>query len=243
MSEQECAWPLPVVEKNTDGRAGRNKVTVGQGFGRLQVVEILSAIASANKTKECRCICSCGNEKITNITYVNVGETKSCGCLKADTNVERCTTHGQSPASGPTKTYMLWASMVGRCTNDRNPKYADYGGRGITVCDRWLKFDNFLQDMGEKPNSLSLERVDNDIGYCPENCKWATIAEQNHNKRNNTLSWDIVREIRASDLGYKELAERFNIYHSTIGKVFRNEIWVDPDYQPTKRKSGVKPRV
>jgi hypothetical protein len=96
------------------------------------------------------------------------------------------TTHGQSRSrlTGrvATPTYWIWAQMIQRCTNPRHKDWARYGGRGITVCDRWLKFENFLADMGARPDGLSIERRDNSKGYGPGNCTWATALEQRHNQ-------------------------------------------------------------
>lgn len=83
-----------------------------------------------------------------------------------------------------TPTYMSWMSMKSRCNNPNNVSYKNYGGRGITVCKRWYNFKNFYEDMGQKPNGLSLDRIDNDGNYEPSNCKWSTWVEQNNNKRN-----------------------------------------------------------
>jgi hypothetical protein len=233
----EYNWPLPIVPKNSDGRAGKNKVTVGQVFGRLQVISLLGENAKGGGTK-CSCACSCGTVKVVKAAYLNTGETRSCGCLRVDTTIARSTKHGHSPASGASKTYWVWAEMVARCTNKKHKRYLGYGGRGVFVCEPWLKFSGFVKDMGEKPEGLSIERIDNNGGYEPSNCRWATIAEQCHNKRNNSLSWGIVKTLRALDLPYKELEKRFGIYHGTIGKVKRNEIWVDPDYVPSHSIKG-----
>jgi hypothetical protein len=96
------------------------------------------------------------------------------------------TVHGHSRKRGErtgTTTYYIWAAMLQRCTNPRNKDWKLYGGRGITVCERWLSFSNFLADMGEKPDGLSVDRINVDGNYEPDNCRWATAHEQAHNKR------------------------------------------------------------
>lgn len=91
--------------------------------------------------------------------------------------------HGHSYEGRRTRTYKAWAQMKTRCLNKNFRCYSGYGGRGITICERWLDFENFLEDMKECPIGLTLERIDNDEGYQPGNCKWATQGEQNHNQR------------------------------------------------------------
>ncbi|KKL61320.1 hypothetical protein LCGC14_2196500 [marine sediment metagenome] len=100
---------------------------------------------------------------------------------------ETQTKHGHNRRGKVSKTYMTWAGMMQRCYNLKDKSYPRYGGRNIKVCARWFEFENFLEDMGEKPEGLTLERVDNSKGYTPDNCKWATIIEQANNKRNNHL--------------------------------------------------------
>jgi hypothetical protein len=94
-------------------------------------------------------------------------------------------THGMSGGRGrkPSRAYQAWANMKQRCNNPNHPSYADYGGRGITVCERWADFSAFHVDMGDPPPGLSLDRIDNDRGYGPDNCRWATQIEQQHNRR------------------------------------------------------------
>ena len=155
----------------------------GMKFGRLTAIE-----PSENRGRGrviWRCICECGNE--TNALNYNLlnGHTLSCGCLRKERQIEANTKHRMSKS----RLYRTWAHMKDRCQNPHIRNYADYGGRGITVCDDWKDFENFAKwalQNGYKPN-LTIERIDNDKGYFPDNCRWATSYEQASNKRSNHL--------------------------------------------------------
>ena len=108
------------------------------------------------------------------------GDTKSCGCLRRAVTASLKMTHGISHKSG---TYDIWVLMRQRCNNPKATGYAHYGGRGVTVCRRWDKYTNFLMDMGERPDGLTLDRIDPHGNYEPTNCRWATWTTQNRNKR------------------------------------------------------------
>ena len=155
----------------------------GEKIGKWNVIEK----DINNKTKDLRyiCRCECGNIKSVTGTSLNNGKSKSCGCstLQAIASAKR--THGMS---GTTE-YNIWHKMKSRCTNKNEINYSDYGGRGITVCDRWINsFENFIKDMGKRPSpSHTIDRINNDDGYCPENCRWATPIEQASNKSNSFL--------------------------------------------------------
>jgi len=101
--------------------------------------------------------------------------------------VRQLTKHGHNTKNGTTATYLSWRGMIQRCTDPNFKQYKDYGGRGITVCQRWENFTNFLEDMGERPSRLTLDRIKNDKGYCKSNCRWATRKQQARNRQNNRL--------------------------------------------------------
>lgn len=156
---------------------------ISERFGRLLVVR------EGNRRGYKRywvCMCDCGNETEVYQNSLKNGDTKSCGCYNKDKASARRTTHGMSTS----KIYRVWAGMIKRCTNPNDSHYIDYGGRGIKVCDRWLdSFENFYEDMGERPEGFTLDRVNNDKNYSPENCRWVTKEEQVRNqrkKKNNT---------------------------------------------------------
>lgn len=157
---------------------------LGKKFGKWLVIK-RAAPSSTKRGVNWLCRCECGSELVRRGTQLRYAEKKgvnqscqSCGATYGNTK------HGFSR----TPEYKAWIGLIDRCTNPSNQAYKHYGDRGIGVCERWIKFDNFFEDMGERPSKKhSLDRIDNSMGYSMENCRWATSKTQNRNKRGNHL--------------------------------------------------------
>jgi hypothetical protein len=163
------------------GRPPKSQLdAVGKVFNRLLVV----AVEGRNSRSQLlvKCVCACGAEINARYAHFKSGSIKSCGCLMRELGAARQRTHGQSES----RTYRAWAAMKNRCYNASNPAYKDWGGRGIKVCERWLgSFENFYEDMGERPPRMSLDRRESSGNYAPDNCRWATSKQQANNRRGN----------------------------------------------------------
>lgn len=162
------------------------------------------------------CQCECGTKKDVRHSHLVSGSTHSCGCS--------WTTHGMSRS----KEYKIWDSMVRRCHNPSHKAFPDYGGRGITVCEKWRSFDGFFEDMGLKPAGMSIERINNSLGYSKENCKWATIVEQSRNRRSTKLTEedaDRIRILSKTGASQSDIAAQFGVTRSAIGHVVSGSTW------------------
>lgn len=167
-----------------------------QKFGRLTVLKF-----SHNKSRGryiWECICECGTIKLIDSQHLRYGRSKSCGCLSKEVTSLRRTTHGMSE----TKLYKIWTSIKNRCFNKNDSTYGRYGGRGITICKDWMEFTNFKKDMQPTyKEGLTIDRIDNSGNYDPSNCRWATVKEQNRNRRSNVIYNGICAADASKKLG------------------------------------------
>lgn len=152
----------------------------GRKFGMFTIIDFESR---ENLKTKWKCLCDCGNIFIVDGGNIHNGHTKSCGCLRKEVTSKRLSTHRRSRTSE----YRIWGAMKDRCYNPNTKNYSDYGCRGIKICDRWkYSFENFIEDIGFKPTkNHSIDRINNDLDYSKENCKWSTKKKQNNNKRTN----------------------------------------------------------
>lgn len=170
-----------------------------------------------NHSVRYECRCACGNEVVAYKSMIVNGRQKSCGCLKRERIIAASTVHGlhQHPL------YHTWKNMWQRCTNPNNPKYPRWGGRGITVCERWRSFENFLADVGERPPGMTLDRRDNNGNYDPDNWRWATPAEQAANTRNLKLTPEVVAQVHvltAQGMTMTAIGTQLGLNRHTVAK-------------------------
>lgn len=205
------------------------KNILGAKYGNWTVTEY--AGKTKNGTTKWLCYCGlCGEFGIVNASSLNRGRSSSCGCERTKDFVKRSTKHGMFGSSE----YSIWNGMIGRCYRKSTSSYPRYGGRGITVCDRWLEsFENFYSDMGPRPSKdHSIERTDNDGNYDPSNCVWATQKQQVSTK-STTRKFDIDGDF----LTIKEIAEKTGIEYKTLRSRINNGMTIDKAISIPKRKA------
>lgn len=176
---------------------------LGKRCGHLTVV---ARAQSASRHAHWLCLCTCGRQSIVDGCNLRSGHTTSCGCRQG----ERSIVHGANRRGRRSPEYSVWAGMRARCFNENSPSFKDYGGRGISVCDRWNDFETFLLDMGPRPTKKhTIERRNNNEGYSPDNCMWATKDVQARNRRARKLRTHCVRG---------HLLDHGNVYVRPSGK-------------------------
>lgn len=182
-----------------------HKNLTGKRFGRLEVICRVGTGPGRSALWECRC--DCGRIIKTTAHSLRICGTKSCGCLQKETVRAIMTKHGMYQSA----TYGIWEGVISRCNNPNNHAYNYYGGRGITVCDRWKSFENFLIDMGERPGRKTIDRINVNGDYEPGNCRWASMKEQRRNCRNT-----VFYEFNGQKKILPDWAEEFGINMGTV---------------------------
>lgn len=209
-------------------------------FGRLVALERLNPIKPRDGYRWL-CICDCGHTCIRRTRTLRYDDNviKSCGCYVSDLNKQkpkiRPSTNIKHGANlrGRTAEYVTWSSMIQRCTNNKNVSYPLYGGRGINVCDPWLQsFECFLNDMGKKPSHKhSIDRINNDLGYFKENCKWSTQKEQSKNQRRSVLIL-----INSEKLTAEEARIKYGVPERTLYRWAKDSNGADLYFKVVERK-------
>lgn len=179
----------------------------GMTFGRLTVVSRSSTELGCTRWL---CRCACGNSRVTFAKQLRDGRTKSCGCLRRETTAQRRTTHGHSSGE-MSPTYVSWCSMIGRTNKTFLSKRKNKCYLGISVCERWRVFENFLADMGMRKEGTTLDRIDGTRGYEPGNCRWATKQEQSLNR-----SSVVFRDINDKRISIKTIARTLRMTESAV---------------------------
>lgn len=188
---------------------GKKLDLAGKTFGRLTVAAECDE-RSNDGLVMWSCRCACGNEVKAKGASLKKGDTRSCGCSRIDhlrALGEIQSTHGMSN----TRIYQVWRGMMKRCHSETDPGYSNYGGRGISVCERWHSFEAFYRDMGLPPFGMSIDRIDNNAGYSPENCRWATPKEQANNRRTS-----IRVSVDGEQMSIAEVSSRYGVPLPTL---------------------------
>lgn len=196
-------------------RAYRIDLT-NQRFGRLVAIRPLTPEDNHYKRglRKWLCQCDCGNTTFATTSDLRNGHSTSCGRYRYERASEcltRLKQENQNYGLTKTKAYRSWISMMSRCYNQKMIYYKHYGGRGIKVCQRWHEYKHFLEDMGQPANNMTLDRIDNNGDYTPDNCRWATRKEQGNNRRTN-----LYVSYQGQKLSAMQFSEKFNLKYSHV---------------------------
>ena len=206
----------------------KKEIHIGDKFGKLTVIENAGSVDGSIVWK---CLCDCGKEHNVTTRALNSGQIKSCGCLKHEVGIPK-----RKYNKRDRKLYFRWSNIRGRCYNPNDPAYKNYGGRGIKMCTEWendfFAFRDWAIENGYD-ESLSIDRIDNDKGYSPENCRWVNAKKQSNNRRSNR-----VIEINGIKKSMSEWCDEYNINYSTVQNRIYRYGWNDVDaiITPIRRK-------
>lgn len=220
----------------------------GKRFGRLTAIEIVGRTICPNGTRQTmwRCKCDCGNE--TTVKYIALvsGNTKSCGCGEKENKLANMRNAWENNRKSVGKhflgcleehpLYKTWKTMLTRCYNPNSMSYKHYGGRGIKVCERWSGengFENFVNDMGERPNGTTLDRIDVNSAYCPENCRWATTEQQMNNRTDNSR---VILD--GESITCSQLCRRYGFYYTYVTHLIHDGVDVNEVIRRALRPNG-----
>lgn len=209
---------------------GRERNLPGDKYHRLVLVEEAPEQTVQASWRRWLCKCDCGTTRFVLLNHLRGGRSRSCGCLLTEILSNR-RTHGMDG----TRTHTIWTNIIQRCTNPNYKHWGNYGGRGISLCPEWNNsFEAFLKDMGECPEGLSIDRIDNNLGYSPSNCRWATTTQQARNQRSNRLvsyrghNICLAEAVEVAGLPYDRVHARLNQLGWPISRALESSDFSDP---------------
>ena len=216
----------------------------GQRFGMLIAQESVGYRPGGTVWK---CVCDCGRTTEAYSQNLRRGRTMSCGCYRVTAISMSLTRHGHARKGAVTSEHRIWRAMIDRCWNPHNKSFRYYGALGVQVCERWLRsFENFLADMGERPRGTSLDRVDNDRGYEPDNCRWATPTTQVRNSRRtdlNVVAVCLIRHMKRRGASCAAIGHAFGISRSQVSKISKRLRWNDLFHSEAGHRTPVAPLI